>query len=479
MLLPPRPDAGFALSSNAVHIEGSCDDIVKQETRILIVDDDAPMVHWLSESLINEGYSCETALSRQHALEVLRKLECDVVICDVRMKGMSEFELLDQLKALQPHLPVIVGTVGGSVAEAVQAMKRGAYQYIPKPFVIQDVASWVDEAVEATEASRQIHRTTRPPRGLAGVMSGELVHESEVMRELVQSIALVARSSAPVLIFGESGTGKERVAHAIHAGGPRANRPFVAVNSSAIPEALLESEVFGHVRGAFTGATQARRGLLLEADGGTLLLDEIGDMPIMLQPKLLRVMQFGETRPVGSDRFGHVDVRIIAATHRDLGALVRDGRFREDLRYRLNVIPLVVPPLRDRREDIAPLVTQFLEEARERTPESPVEAISEEAMTRLVQADWPGNVRELENAIERLVVLGRESVITARDLAPAHERLPGESWTAMESVPWTLKQMNLRYLDWVLARTQGDKVRAAGILNIDLSTLYRWARARR
>lgn len=437
------------------------------------------MAHQLSEGLSREGYSCETTQSQQDALDIVRKLECDVVICDVRMQGMSEFELLEQIKTLQPLVPVIVGTVGGSVAEAVQAIKRGASQYVAKPFVFNDLLGCVVEALESAEASKPIRRTTRPPRGLAGVMSGELVHESAVMRELVQSIALVARSNAPVLIFGESGTGKERVAHAIHAGGPRANQPFVAVNSSAIPEALLESEVFGHVRGAFTGATQARRGLLLEANGGTLLLDEIGDMPIMLQPKLLRVMQFGETRPVGSDRFGHVDVRIIAATHRDLSTLVREGRFREDLRYRLNVIPLVVPPLRERRDDIPPLVAQFLEEARERTPESPVETINDEAMNLLVQAPWPGNVRELENTVERLVVLGRGAVITARELEPAHERLAGESWTAMESVPWTLKQMNLRYLDWVLARTQGDKVRAAGILNIDLSTLYRWARARR
>lgn len=449
---------------------------MKQSTRILVVDDDAPMAHWLSDCLTREGYACETASSREDALEVVRKLNCDVVVCDVRMNELRDFELLGLLKEVQPQVPVIVGTAASSIEEAVQAVKLGAYQYVPKPFVIGSLVEFVDEAVEA---SSKVRTTTRPPQALAGMPSGELVHESVAMRELVQSIALVARSSAPVLIFGESGTGKERVARAIHAGGPRASRPFVAVNSSAIPDSLLESEVFGHVRGAFTGATQARRGLLLEANGGTLLLDEIGDMPIMLQPKLLRVMQFGETRPVGSDRFGHVDVRMIAATHRDLTALVREGRFREDLRYRLNVLPLFVPPLRDRREDIAPLATQFLDEACKRNPESPVRAIDDDAMSLLAQAAWPGNVRELENTIERLVVLGREETITACDLEPVQERPSGESWTTMDSVPWTLKQMNLRYLDWVLNRTHGDKVRAAGILNIDLSTLYRWARARR
>ncbi len=449
---------------------------MKQDIRILIADDDAPSVHWLSDSLTREGCLCEVALSREHALDLVRKLECDVVICDVRMQGMNEFDLLERIKALQPQLPVIVGTVSGSIAEAVEAVKRGAHQYLAKPYNISEL---VGDVVEAVAAAHQCPKTSRPPRVVEGVLRGELAHESVVMRELVDSIALVARSDAPVLILGESGTGKERVARAIHAGGPRASQPFVAVNTSAIPDSLLESEVFGHVRGAFTGATQARRGLLLEANGGTLLLDEIGDMPITLQPKLLRVLQFGETRPVGSDRFGHVDVRMIAATHRDLNLLVREGRFREDLRYRLNVIPLVVPPLRERREDIVPLVTQFLAEARERTLESPVSSINDEAMSILVSAAWPGNVRELENTIERLVVLGRESVISSRDLGPLLDRPTSETWSAAGAVPWTLRQMNQRYLDWVLARTDGDKVRAAGILNIDLSTLYRWARAKR
>jgi two-component system response regulator HydG len=299
------------------------------------------------------------------------------------------------------------------------------------------------------------------------------------MRELVESISLVARSNAAVLILGESGTGKERVAHAIHAGGPRSSQPFVAVNTSAIPEQLLESEVFGHVRGAFTGATQSRRGLLLEAHGGTLLLDEIGDMPIALQPKLLRVLQFGEIRPVGSDRIGHVDVRVIAATHRNLRVLVHEGRFREDLRYRLNVIPLVVPPLRDRREDILPLVQQFLQDARDRTVTSPVESISDEAMNVLTQGAWPGNVRELENAIERVVVLGREATVVPRDFAFLNTNPPAETWPSVEGSPVNLKEMNQRYVDRVLARTGGDKVRAASILDINLSTLYRWERAKR
>jgi two-component system response regulator HydG len=316
------------------------------------------------------------------------------------------------------------------------------------------------------------HRASSPP------FDGELVQVSPVMREIVESIALVARSNTPVLILGESGTGKERVARAIHAGGSRANQPFVAVNASAIPEQLLESEVFGHVRGAFTGATLARRGLLMEAHGGTLLLDEIGDLPLMLQPKLLRLLQFGETRPVGGDRTGQVDVRVIAATHRNLRVLVRDGLFREDLLYRLNVIPILVPPLRDRREDILPLVTRFLQEAQDRNVGSPVTSISDEAMNVLNQAPWPGNIRELENTIERLVVLGRDAVVNAGDLAFLQEKAPEKSPRTLNDASYTLKEMNQLYLQRVLARTNGDKVRAAEILNINLSTLYRWERAK-
>ena len=296
------------------------------------------------------------------------------------------------------------------------------------------------------------------------------------MRQLDEAVTLVAQASAPVLILGESGTGKERVARAIHARGPRSGRPFVAVNTSAIPEQLLESEVFGHVRGAFTGATQARKGLLAEAEGGTLLLDEIGDMPLGLQAKLLRVIQFGEARPVGSDRARHVDVRVIAATHRNLDQLSREGRFREDLHYRLNVLPLVVPPLRARSEDVPVLVGEFLAAARERTPGSPVRTISDEAMRVLETASWFGNVRELESTIERLVVLGREETIEPRNVGylQAPPMVAAAAWPTAPGELWSLKRVNASYVAWVLAQTGGNKARAAEILGVDLSTLYRW-----
>lgn len=448
------------------------------KARVLIADDNIGSVQPLRESLTRGGYLCEAAANCASALSIVQHRGCQLAICDVRIGGTGDFELLDRMKEIQPALPVIVGTSSGSILEAVAAIKHGAFEYVEKPFNITELMTLI---ARATASCDEIHetRTAAPPQPKHESIRGDLVHASSSMRNLVESIALVARSSAAVLVLGESGTGKERVARAIHAGGPRARRPFVAVNMSAIPEQLLESEVFGHVRGAFSGATQARRGLLLEADGGTLLLDEIGDMPIALQPKLLRVLQFGEVRAVGSDRVGHVDVRIIAATHRDLDALVRQGRFREDLRYRLNVIPLVVPPLRERREDIRPLVTHFLREARARTEASPVNSVNDQAMEVLIQSFWPGNVRELEHAIERLVVLGRTAVITPQDLSFLEGSAAGDAWPGMQTSPWTLKQMNRRYLDWVLARTEGDKVRAAGILDIDLSTLYRWERARR
>ena len=448
-----------------------------QRIRALIADDDVQSAQLLADGLTRGNCVCELASSSAAIANETQYLGCDVLICDVINSGMREFALLDQVKSVCPDLPVIVGSRTGSILEAVEAVKRGAFQYIEKPYIIGELLGFIADAT--VNASRHGATTAPPSREDAGVTQVDLVQGSAIMRDLVQSIALVARSNAAVLILGESGTGKERVARAIHSGGSRARRPFVAVNTSAIPEQLLESEVFGHVRGAFTGATQARRGLLLEAHEGTLLLDEIGDMPIGLQPKLLRVLQFGETRPVGSDRIGHVDVRIIAATHRDLSLLVQEGRFREDLRYRLNVIPLVVPPLRDRPEDILPLVTQFLQEARARTRSSPVDSINDEAMELLMRAAWPGNVRELENTIERVVVLGRRAVVTAQELAFLEHIEPDDSWPGLDCAPISLKQMNQRYLDWVLARTDGDKARAAGILKIDLSTLYRWERAKR
>ncbi len=445
--------------------------------RVLIVEDGFNAAHALAASLARDGYAYELVDGSSSALDTIKRVPCDVVICPVRSDGTARFELLDRLKRIHPEVPAIVAGAQGTIEEAVDATKRGAFHYVSEPYDVGELRALVIRAIDAQRAPpRLTHGAHDPIDGFS-----EIVQESPAMRALGETISLVATSSAPVLVLGESGTGKERVARAIHARSPRHARPFVALNTSAIPEQLLESELFGHVRGAFTGATQARKGLLAEAEGGTLLLDEIGDMPLGLQAKLLRVLSFNEARAVGSDRARHVDVRVVAATHHDLDALVRQGRFREDLHYRLNVLPLMVPPLRERQEDVPPLVEEFLANALKRSPRSPVKTISEAAMRKLEQASWPGNVRELESAIERLVVLGKSETITEEDLdfLDAPEPLAAAGWPEASQELWSLKQVNACYVAWVLARTGGNKAKAAEILGVDLSTLYRWQRTSR
>jgi two-component system response regulator HydG len=319
---------------------------------------------------------------------------------------------------------------------------------------------------EVVDGARRAHLPPRPDLELIGL--------GPTMRALHESIDLVARSSAPVLITGETGVGKELVARAIHARGERRGRLFVPVNTSAVQEDLVESELFGHVRGAFTGAAQSRNGLMSEATGGTLFLDEIGDMPMGVQAKLLRVLQFGEVRPVGSDRSHGVDVRIVAATHRDLPALIRDGRFREDLYFRLNVLPIFVPPLRAHPEDILALAEHFLAQARQRASGARVRSIGDAALRVLTDAPWPGNVRELASAIERAVVFSKDEALGPEHLSPMQAgAAKALSWPSLDDSPWTLQRLNQAYTEWVLAQTGGDKQRAAEILGIDLSTLYR------
>jgi two-component system, NtrC family, response regulator HydG len=440
------------------------------------VDDDAEAARALGQSLVRQGYFCELARTTAAALTLMARAICDVAICEARLGTGQALQPLDLLKTAYPLLPVIVLATSGTTSEAVTAIKHGAFQYLVKPYPVADLHRHIRQAVVDREEFQ-----LRTASDDAAAWGGEIVHESLIMEELLETMALVALSTAPVLLVGETGSGKERVARAIHARGPRRSRPFVAVNTTAIPEQLLESELFGHVRGAYTGALQSRTGLFAEADGGTLLLDEIGDMPMGLQPKLLRVLQFGEARSLGSDRARHVNVRIIAATQRDLSDLVREGQFRDDLRYRLNTLALHVPPLRERRKDIAALARQFLSAARVRSPSSPVTSIDAEAMLILEQAPWRGNVRELESVVERLVVLGRQPIVTPHQLSFL-DSTPGaeaaEPWPRSNGRHLTLRQMNQRYLDWVLEQTEGDKTRAAEALGIDISTLYRWQRAK-
>jgi two-component system response regulator HydG len=445
------------------------------QSRVLIVDDDREMREALNLLFTSGGHACELAADANAALEIVDAQTFDVVVSDVRMEGVDGLELLDRVKASHPALPFIIITAAGGVNQAVDAIKRGAYEYLVKPCDGEDLLRVVTSALEGRRHPSQAARLAHPPSEVGTL---ELVGAGQAMRTLQTTIDFVARSSAPVLVTGETGVGKELVARAIHARGTRCLRPFVAVNTSAIPQELLEGELFGHARGAFTGAAQSRKGLLTEADGGTLLLDEIGEMSFGLQAKLLRVLQFGDIRPVGSDRTHHVDVRVIAATHRDLPTLVKEGRFRQDLYYRLNVLPVWVPPLRDRTEDIPALAAHFLAEACKRAPGSPVRSIGRDALRVLSGSSWPGNVRELASVIERAVVFGVDEMIDVQQISAVPGDVPAQGWPFPSDAPWTLRQLSRAYAEWVLAQTGGDKERAVAILGIDLSTLYRWLRSR-
>ena len=446
------------------------------ERRVLVVDDDEDVVIAVADLLGGDGIRCELASSGDAALAACRRSTFDALVSDIRMPGMDGVELMTRVRRLDPSLPVVLITAQGSIGAAVEAVKRGAYQYLVKPFEGTELRRLIDDAVAQ-------HR--RPHPGAASSPSlgtSELVGSSPAMTRLREKIELVAAASSPVLVVGEPGTGKELVAHAIHRCSTRASRPFVTVNAAAVPEALLESEMFGHVRGAFTGATQTHRGLFTEASGGTLFLDEIGDMPLGLQAKLLRVLQSGEMRAVGSGRLESVDVRVIAATHRNIPELVKDGRFRDDLYYRLNVINVAVPPLRARKSDIPHLATTFVARARERAPQSRVSSLSDGLLALLAAGHWPGNVRELQGLIERLVVLAGAEVaephhlaLVDADLVPAGDpSLLGGHGARPPGAHCTIDDLVREHVERVLAHTDGHKARAAKILGVDLSTLYRW-----
>jgi two-component system response regulator HydG len=444
---------------------------------VLIVDDHIEMARLLGDKLREEGWRPRVVDSGKAALDALASTIPDLVITDLRMPDVDGMDVLDAVRVMDPELPVIIMTAFGEVDTAIEAMRRGAYHYVVKPARLDELALHANRAVE----QRTLRRVNRQLRVESRVGMSALVGKSAVMRDLYSLVERVALSSAAVLIRGESGSGKELVARALHEAGPRRERPFLAINCTALPEALLESELFGHTRGAFTGATSARAGLFVEASSGTLFLDEIGDMAPALQAKLLRVVQQGEVRPVGSDESRAVDVRVVAATHQNLEQRVAEGNFRQDLFYRLNVVPVVVPPLRERLEDVPLLVEHFLAAARARNPHSPVTRLTAGIVTALVRYPWPGNVRELENVIERLVVVGTSPEIGVADLAAiapsVHENqerfsLPREPFA-------TLREVEEEYITWVIDRCGGNKTKAAEILGIDTSTLHRRMRPKK
>jgi two-component system response regulator HydG len=439
--------------------------------RVLVVDDDGEMADTVGEYLSGKGYRVECAVGGKAAIHALKRREIDAVVTDLRMDGVDGLDVLAASQAADASRPVIIMTAYGSIDGAIEAVRRGAYHYLTKPFKMEEAALLVEKSLAERGLKRENEQLRRSVDERLGFQN--LIGKSQVMQQLYDLLERVSATSSPVLIFGESGSGKELVARALHHGGPRARAPFVAINCAAITDTLLESELFGHQKGAFTGATETKKGLFVEADGGTLFLDEIGEIPMALQAKLLRALESSAIRPVGGGQERKVDVRIIAATNRDLARAVQEKRFREDLYYRLLVIPVHVPPLRARRDDIPLLVDDFAARFAEQHPEAPRREITPEVMKRLMELPWPGNVRELRNAVERLLVLARGKRIDARDLAQAMPEPLPESMAGLASEIVPLRVMTRRYVEWVLEQTRGNKVRTAQLLGIDASTIYR------
>ena len=429
---------------------------IRKPARLLLVDDDPGLLKLLGMRLVSEGYSVVTAESGPEALRVLGREKVDLVISDLRMDEMDGLQLFSEIQKGQPGMPVIILTAHGSIPDAVAATQQGVFSFLTKPVDKDALYKAIDEALEqrspaTDEAWRQA-----------------IVTRSPLMLRLLEQAGMVAQSDVSVLINGQSGTGKEIVAQAIHNASPRHDKPFVAINCGALPEQLLESELFGHARGAFTGAVSNREGLFQAAEGGTLFLDEIGDMPVALQVKLLRVLQERKVRPLGSNRDIEINVRIISATHRDLPKAMARGEFREDLFYRLNVVNLKIPPLSERTEDIPLLANHLLRQSADRHKPF-VRAFSSDAMKRLMAAKWPGNVRQLVNVIEQCVALTSSPVIGE---ALVEQALEGEN-TALPTFVEARNQFELNYLRKLLQITRGNVTHAARMAGRNRTEFYK------
>lgn len=444
--------------------------------QILVIDDDREMRSLLRDFFSELGYavseysSASQAISQMQNDHGMEASDIDLIISDINMPGMSGLEFTENFKRINAKVPIILITAFGSIETAIDSIRKGAFDYVVKPFKLDELSVTVERAFEFSQLRRE-NKILRDEIKL-GQAFGGIIGKSQGMQEVFDLIKRVAPAHANVLISGESGTGKERVARAIHEMGPRAKKPFVAINCTAIPESLLESELFGHAKGSFTGAVQRKKGLFEEAEGGTVFLDEIGDMAPSLQAKLLRVIQEKKIRSVGDNVDRPIDVRILAATHKDLRAAIKNSTFREDLYYRLSVIPIVIPPLRHRPEDIAVLSDHFLKKFAAENG-SRIQGFSKEAMERLLEMPWEGNVRELENLIERCVVLGKGALIEATDL-PATKVDQTETFFAQTSgTLQTLEEVEKRYIRFVLDKVGGKKEKAAQLLGVNRRTLYR------
>ena len=441
---------------------------------ILIVDDESGILETLKILFRGEGYQVEVAASGRDALAALDAgAKPDLVLTDIRMPGASGLEVLAKARAVDPELPVILMTAQASLQSAVQAVNHGAYYYLQKPFANDELLAICRRAVEARQLRRENKALKKEIRRRERGTEGRPAGRSRSFLDVLKLAETVAPTESTVLISGESGTGKEVVARYIHSLSERSDKPFYSINCGALPESLLESELFGHVKGSFTGAVRDKEGLLVAAGGGTFFLDEIGEMTPATQVKILRALQEREVIPVGSTEAVKVDVRIIAATNRELETEIRRGAFRSDLYYRLNVIALHVPPLRDRKDDIPLLIRHFLEreaagnggEARE---------VADETMELMVRYDWPGNVRELENALERAAVVSPDRVLQPDALPERVRTAPSPQLVADgPAANPSMEVIERAYILWVLQAEGGNKTRAAEVLGIDPSTLYR------
>jgi DNA-binding NtrC family response regulator len=435
---------------------------------ILIVDDEDATRALCRDIAVEMGLEVHTASTTNEALELLEQSPLDIVVTDLKVPQLGGLELLKRISAAQPNTSVMVLTQYGTIETAVTATRLGAKDYVTKPFHVEELRAKIERLIQSVELdheNRVLREQLRTRPGFGG-----LIGVSAKMQRLYKMIEKVSQHNYPVLILGESGTGKELVARSIHYMGVRQKKPFVPVDCSGLVPTLIESELFGYVKGAFTGAQHARAGLLETGNGGTVFLDEIGDLPVDLQAKLLRALQEREIRPVGATDRVRIDIRIIAATNRDLESAIRTGGFRQDLYFRLNVVQLKLPPLRERKSDIPLLVNSFLEKFSD--PQRPLRTISEDAMRRLMAYDWPGNVRELENAVERAVALGSGPILHMGDL-PSNLQQGGSDKSLDSDELTTLDEMERRAILRALRETNGDKLAAARLLGIGKTTLYR------
>jgi two-component system, NtrC family, response regulator HydG len=444
---------------------------MSESVTLLVADDDPGLRESLERTLTREGYRVVLASDGRAALERMQAGGVDLILTDLKMPGLTGLELLRAAKAIAPDVDVVLLTAFGTVEHAVSAMKEGAYDFLTKPFRREQLLKLVAKALERRaliNTNRELQRQLDALRGRGGVIG-----VSPAFRRMITLVEQVANSEATVLIQGESGTGKELVARMIHEGSSRHARPFVAVNCAALPETLLESELFGYEKGAFTGAAGRKEGRFELADGGTLFLDEVADLSVVTQPKILRVLQEGDFERLGGTKTLRVDVRVVAASNQDLSQMVREKRFREDLFYRLNVITVTVPPLRDRHEDIHVLAEHFLRLYAAKNNRK-LDGFTPEALERLESHRWPGNVRELENVIERSVVLARGNRIGAEDLPTEVGGVkppPRDALLALLGTP--LDEIERRLLDETLRITGGNKTQAAKLLGIDVRTVAR------